>query len=194
MRISGGLARGIPLRTPRGVDLRPAMDRLRQGVFSSLGERVKGARFADLFAGTGSYGLEALSRGAAGGVFVESNRRAVPTLQENIRAVCRSAGVSEDAVRIHNMDALSWSTSGAERPDLVFIDPPFDDIPAVGEKLLSRLRDLVRDEPEPFVVFEMPGEVELHGEGWRLLKRIGSGRDQPTCCLYVLDGPRKRAV
>lgn len=187
MRISGGLARGIPLRTPRGVDLRPAMDRLRQGVFSSLGERVKGARFADLFAGTGSYGLEALSRGAAGGVFVESNRRAVATLQENIRAVCRSAGMSENAVRIHNMDARSWSASGAERPDLVFIDPPFDEISMLGAKLLRRLSDVVRDDAEALVIFEMPGEVEVESEGWRLLKRIGSGRDQPTCCFYVQD-------
>ena len=60
MRISGGRARGIPLKVPRGADVRPAMDKLRQGVFSSLGERVVGARFLDFFAGTGSYGLEAL--------------------------------------------------------------------------------------------------------------------------------------
>jgi 16S rRNA (guanine966-N2)-methyltransferase len=187
MRISGGRARGIPLRTPRGVEIRPAMDRLRQGVFSSLGSRVEGARFADLFAGTGSYGLEALSRGAAGGVFVEKNRRAIAALQENIAAVCRSAGCAENLVRIQQMDALAWTTSAADRPDLIFVDPPFAEIPAIAETLLRRLGGLVREGPDAIVVFEMPGELEVRCEGWRSVKRIGSGRGQPTCCLFVRD-------
>ena len=88
MRISGGLARGIPLLAPRGDAVRPATDSLRQAVFSSLGERVAGARFLDLFAGTGAYGLEAISRGAAGGVFVEKDARAAACVR---RSSCGSS-------------------------------------------------------------------------------------------------------
>ena len=65
MRITGGAARGIPLRAPKGPLTRPATDRMREAIFSRLGSRVSQARVADLYAGTGSYGLEALSRGAA---------------------------------------------------------------------------------------------------------------------------------
>jgi hypothetical protein len=69
MRISGGAARGAVLAVPKGDAVRPATDGMRQAVFSALGARLAGARFADLFAGSGGYGLEAWSRGAAGGVY-----------------------------------------------------------------------------------------------------------------------------
>src|SRR5580658_3909094 len=81
VRISGGLARGIELAVPRGGAVRPATDGMRQAVFSSLGSRVEGARFVDLFAGSGAYGLEALSRGASGGTFVERSARASSCLR-----------------------------------------------------------------------------------------------------------------
>src|SRR5882672_12911244 len=90
MRISGGVARGIPLAVPKGDAVRPATDGMRQAAFSSLGARVVGARFLDLFAGSGAYGLEALSRGAAGGVFVEQNAKAAACVRQNIAAVCKS--------------------------------------------------------------------------------------------------------
>ena len=92
MRISGGLARGIELSVPKGDAVRPATDGMRQAVFSSLGPRVAGARFVDLFAGSGAYGLEAFSRGASGGTFVEQNAKAAACLRKNIAAVCRSLG------------------------------------------------------------------------------------------------------
>src|SRR5438045_2769775 len=98
MRISGGLARGIPLEVPKGNAVRPATDGLRQAVFSSLAARVSGAWFADLFAGSGAYGLEAFSRGAAGGVFVEKNAKAAACLRKNITAVCKSAARDDDAL------------------------------------------------------------------------------------------------
>src|SRR6186713_1475308 len=90
MRISGGGARGITLAVPKGDAVRPATDGMRQSVFSSLGARVTGARFLDLFAGSGGYGLEALSRGAAGGVFVEQNARTAGFIRDNLTAVCKS--------------------------------------------------------------------------------------------------------
>jgi 16S rRNA (guanine966-N2)-methyltransferase len=186
MRISGGAARGIPLRVPRGADFRPAMDRLRQGVFSSLGARVEGARFLDFFAGTGSYGLEAFSRGAAGGVCIEQDRVAVAALRANLAAVCRSAGRHESDVVIANADARLW-TPPANNPgaDLIFCDPPFADIPQLDEMLFRRFAGFIERDPPGLLIFEMPGELELSSPGWRFLKRIGRGRGQPTCCLYA---------
>ena len=92
MRISGGAARGITLVVPKGDAVRPATDGMRQAAFSSLGALVTGAQFLDLFAGSGAYGLEALSRGAAGGVFVEKNAKAAACVRQNLAAVCKSLG------------------------------------------------------------------------------------------------------
>ena len=84
MRITGGLARGIPLILPKGDAVRPATDALRQAVFSSLAALVPGATCLDLFAGTGSYGLEALSRGASTCIFVDEHRQANAVIQQNL--------------------------------------------------------------------------------------------------------------
>ena len=92
MRISGGAARGIPLAVPKGDAVRPATDGMRQAVFSSLGARIVAARFWDLFAGSGAYGLEALSRGAAGGIFVERNPKAIACVKQNLGAISQSGG------------------------------------------------------------------------------------------------------
>ncbi|PWU06051.1 MAG: methyltransferase, partial [Verrucomicrobia bacterium] len=84
MKITGGLAKGIPIKSSTKSTLRPATDYLRQAIFSSLGNLVENASFLDLFAGTGAYGLEAWSRGASGGLFVEKDRLFIPILQSNI--------------------------------------------------------------------------------------------------------------
>src|SRR5579883_2769182 len=109
MRISGGVARGITLAVPRGDAVRPATDGMRQAVFSSLAHRIPGAWFLDLFAGSGAYGLEAVSRGAAGGYFVEKNRLAAECVRKNIEAVCKSAARSTDDLHVAQRDALDFS-------------------------------------------------------------------------------------
>lgn len=184
MRISGGVARGIPLLVPRGNAVRPATDGARQAVFSSLGARVAGARFADLFAGSGAYGLEAFSRGAEEGVFVEKSTKAVTCLRENIRAVCKSVGRSEERLRITLGDVLTWAPEGDWSPDLVFIDPPYEIITEVGLPLFEHLTPLLSTEPDPLVIFEMPGELTLAPPGWQCVKRLGKGVRQPTVAIY----------
>src|SRR4029450_2637430 len=113
MRISGGVARGIPLVAPKGDAVRPATDGMRQAVFSSLGTRGEGAWFLDLFAGSGAYGLEALSRGARGGVFIEQNPRAVSCVRQNIAAVCKSLGRPTAEVSIVTGDARNGPLGNA---------------------------------------------------------------------------------
>jgi len=185
MRISGGIARGIPLVAPKGDAVRPATDGMRQAVFSSLGVRVPGARFLDLFAGSGAYGLEALSRGAVGGVFVEKNAKAAACVRQNIAAVCKSIGRADgEGLTLLQADALSVPLDGDAVPDLVFVDPPYEIIPTVAPGLFVRLAELLAGKPEALVVFETPGEIELAPPGWTLRKRLGKGKGQPTVSFF----------
>lgn len=186
MRISGGRARGIPLETPRGDAVRPATDGMRQSVFSCLGERVAGARFLDLFAGSGAYGLEALSRGAAGGVFVEQNAKALACLRKNAAAVAKSAGVPADVVSCVQADARTVPWPAGDAPDLIFIDPPYDLIAELAPGLFARLAGLLAAKPDALVVFEYPGELELAPPGWELRRRLGKGARQPTVGFFRL--------
>jgi len=185
MRISGGAARGIPLSVPKGDAVRPATDGMRQAVFSSLGGRVAGAWFLDLFAGSGAYGLEALSRGAAGGGFVEQNAKAVACVRRNIAAVTKSVGCGEENLSVVQADARTVPVAGGQVPDLVFIDPPYEMIASVAPGLFSRLTEILAGKPDAVVVFEYPGELDLAPAGWVLRKRLGKGARQPTVGFFV---------
>jgi 16S rRNA (guanine966-N2)-methyltransferase len=158
---------------------------MRQAVFSSLGARVSGARFFDLFAGSGAYGLEALSRGAAGGVFVDKNAKAVACLRANLAAVCKSLGRAErDAAVILPVDMLNAPLAAQPAPDLVFVDPPYAIIEKVAPALFAQLTELLKTKDDPVIVFEMPGELTLAPPGWACVKRLGKGAHQPTVCFF----------
>ena len=119
MRIVAGQAKGTRL-APVPAGTRPMSDRAREGLFSSLGTRVQDARVLDLFAGTGSIGLEALSRGAAGAVFVDSAPAAARAIADNLR---RTKFQKLGSVR--RQEVLRALRSGRDRYDLVFLDPPY---------------------------------------------------------------------
>ena len=184
MRISGGAARGIPLVAPKGGAVRPATDGLRQAVFSSLGARVAGARFLDLFAGSGAYGLEALSRGAASGAFVEKNSRAVACLRRNLTAVCKCLGRDERDFKVLQLDAAAVPDAGAEAPDLVFVDPPYELIGQVAGPIFSRLAAHLASRPDALVIFEVPGDLQLDPPGWTCVKRLGRRAHQPNVAVF----------
>jgi 16S rRNA (guanine966-N2)-methyltransferase len=193
MRISGGVARGIRLEVPKGDKVRPATDGLRQGVFSSLAAVIPGAYFLDLFAGSGAYGLEALSRGASGGAFVEQNPKAAACIRRNISVVCKSLG--REAGRDRELPVLQADARHAPTgmmavvPDLVFVDPPYDHIAELAPGLFGRLAVLLAPKPDAIVVFEMPGELDLAPEGWVLVKRLGKGARQPTVAFFRQQPP-----
>ncbi len=124
IRITGGRWRGLRLRVPpRGT--RPTSDLLRQGVFSSLGEAVVGARILDLFAGSGAYGIEALSRGAATACWVENDRGACATLRANLRTLAPSGQwpVGWTVIRADATQPARYLHAGPF--DLIFADPPY---------------------------------------------------------------------
>jgi len=188
VRISGGLARGIELAVPRGNAVRPATDGMRQAVFSSLGARVVGARFVDLFAGSGAYGLEAYSRGASGGTFVERNAKAADCLRKNIAAVCRSLGRGDDDLLAVEADALSLPAGAGAPPDIIFFDPPYAALAEVAPVLFGKLAGALGPGWTGLVLVEMPGEDSLAPEGWVCFKRLGRGARQPSVAFFRLAG------
>ena len=169
MRIIAGRAGGIHLDVPKS-EIRPTMDRVKAAIFSSLGERVLGARVLDLFAGTGALGLEALSRGAASAMFVESDRRAVAAIERNFVKTSLAG-------RIRSQDVFDFLThaSTAETYDLIFADPPYDksDLGDSFTKLLlrnDRLPTRLTNEGL-FVLEKRPGERLPTTDLWELVRQ-----------------------
>ncbi len=125
MRVIAGSAGGIPLKAPQG-DTRPTTDRVREALFSTLGDSVKDARVLDLFAGSGALGIEALSRGAASALFVEQHRAAAGVLRGNLHKTRLAGGA------IRQMDvfrALTDLARAGQVFDLIFADPPYTHSP-----------------------------------------------------------------
>jgi 16S rRNA (guanine966-N2)-methyltransferase len=123
-RIIGGEGKGRRLKAPRGLDTRPTAARVRQTLFDILAARLPGCRFLDAFAGSGAVGLEALSRGAALVVFVESAAGAVAALRANADALARAGG----NVRVLRQDAraaLAALADAGESFDVIYVDPPY---------------------------------------------------------------------
>lgn len=136
MRVISGSAGGIPISVPERV-ARPTMDKVRGAVFSSLGDAVPGARVLDLFAGSGSLGIEALSRGAESAVFVDTERQSADCILRNLRK-CRLTAAS-----VQTMDVFRFLKTYAHPAsyDLIFADPPYrklaDDTDFAGPLLAS---------------------------------------------------------
>ncbi|MDX2226204.1 MAG: RsmD family RNA methyltransferase [Verrucomicrobiae bacterium] len=133
MRIIAGSAGGVPLFAPKDLSVRPAADRTRAALFSALGDRVPGAKVLDLFAGTGSIGLEAISRGAASCVFVEKHKMSVKLLERNM-AKTRLTG---PIMAVDAIFALGQLVARGERFDIVVADPPFWKETDVSQNILS---------------------------------------------------------
>jgi 16S rRNA (guanine(966)-N(2))-methyltransferase RsmD len=121
MRVIAGSYRGRTLKAPPGDGTRPTSDRVREALFSILGDRTRDARVLDLFAGSGALGLEALSRGALQVTFVDDDPKAIAAVKANLSAVKAVAEVRRgDALRF-----LSAAPASRAQYDLVFLDPPY---------------------------------------------------------------------
>lgn len=121
MRVITGSARGRKLNTLPGLDVRPTTDQVKEAIFSTIQFEVEGALFLDLFAGSGQMGIEALSRGARFCVFVDSSRQAQEVVRQNLAAT----GLAQNA-RLAPMESLSFLSTAAERFDIAFLDPPYN--------------------------------------------------------------------
>ena len=143
------------------------MDRVKAAIFSSLGQRVVGARVLDLFAGAGGLGIEALSRGAASALFVESNREAIPVIERNLATASFTANV-----RRH--DVFEFLRHARGEFDIIFADPPYERT-ATDESftnLLLNNRSILRllTANGVFVLEKRPGEPLSLPDNWSLLR------------------------
>jgi 16S rRNA (guanine966-N2)-methyltransferase len=157
MRIVAGSAGGRHLKTFEHDDVRPTKDRVREAIFNSLGSygEIDGRRFADLFAGSGALGLEALSRGAAHCLFVERDRRVADVVADNIDQL----GFADRAV-LRKADAAAVVES-IEPVDVALLDPPYE---------FDGWDQLLGAVPARVVVIESDRVVDPGG-GWRILKQ-----------------------
>jgi 16S rRNA (guanine966-N2)-methyltransferase len=137
LRVVAGAFKGRPLRAPRGVRTRPTADRVREALFSILGD-VSGARVLDLYSGSGALGIEALSRGAGSATFVDKDPRAIAAVKLNLEAVG-----AEGEVR--RRDALRFLGAAEGTYDLVLIDPPYDSAARIAGPLAERLPAVLAD-------------------------------------------------
>lgn len=136
MRIITGSARGIRLETLTGEETRPTLERVKEAVFSSIQFEIEGRRFLDLFSGSGQMALEALSRGAALAVMVDSSPEAIAVMKTNAKKAKLF-----DRCRIVNYQYETYlrGAAGKEQFDLIYLDPPFD-----GDPMREVLRKLDR--------------------------------------------------
>ena len=168
MRVISGTARGKPLQSPP-TDLRPTMDRVKAAIFSSLFGSITGARVLDLFAGTGSLGIEALSRGSASAVFVEKNAESCKWIEKNLVRT-QLQGRIQQADVFSFLDRLNMP--GAF--DLIFADPPYVKAPGdrdFDSELLAS-DSLVRAlAPKGiFILEKMPGKKLPPHPSWEITR------------------------
>src|SRR5215217_6057718 len=142
MRVIAGELKGQRLVAPRGWKVRPTSDRVREAIFSALGERVVGARVADLYCGTGALAIEALSRGATAAVLVDQDTRPALGNVQRLGLADRAELVRADVGRwLHQVS----SSSAAGKFDLVFVDAPYRLADRVAKDLNNHLPELLAE-------------------------------------------------
>lgn len=166
MRITGGTLGGRQIKVPK-TGVRPTQDRVRAALFSILVSRIPGCRFVDLFAGSGSVGLEAWSRGAEFVCWVESDRRVRMILESNVNELCDSRAT------IMGVDSIHFLKKKLVDPgfDIIFCDPPYDKIGHRGmqDVLLDAARGGVLRPGGLLIVEQDAGERLAPHEGWGLV-------------------------
>ena len=181
MRITGGKAARRILKTPKGLDVRPTPDLVKQAVFNSLGERVVGARVLELFAGTGALSFESLSRGALSAVCIEKSERHAAVLRQNYE----TSGLPALALQVRVQDvftALAQFVDAKTDFDLVLADPPYGE-KNVGRRSTSLAQKLLDDSNLPCVLsangFFVLGHTKRDtleiSPGWREIKLLKHG-------------------
>jgi 16S rRNA (guanine966-N2)-methyltransferase len=176
VRVVAGELRGRRIVAPAGSTTRPTTDKVREAVFNALGslDLVVGAGVADLYAGSGAMGIEALSRGAARCTFVERDRDALRALRTNIDALELA-----DRARVTGGDVMA--VAAALDADLVFVDPPYDF--TAWDRLLAMVR-------APFLVAESGAALDdavVTGAGWEVTRAKRYGRTWVTFMRPAVD-------
>jgi 16S rRNA (guanine966-N2)-methyltransferase len=169
VRIVAGSRKGARIFAPQGLDTRPTGDRVREAVFNLVGP-VDGASVLDLYAGSGAMGLEALSRGAASAVFVESDREACRTIQRNLDKL------GLDGAEIACREALRFLAAERRRFDLILVDPPYEMVESVAVRLALYLPGVLAENGLVALESSARAEPELPPLELRTSRRYGAAR------------------
>jgi len=171
LRVTAGTLRGLKLAVPDERAVRPALEMTRQAIFNILGQDFDGLRVADLFAGSGIMGIEAMSRGAAAAVFVERDRAGAACIRKNLEKARLT-----DAAEVIASDVFHPARylDAAAPFDLVFIDPPFDTMRnSDGQRRMNSLLSALFDSPAiaqaADVVLRLPEKCDFRVEDPRIL-------------------------
>ena len=141
MRVITGTARGMTLRSPKGMQTRPTLDQVKEAIFSAIQFETEGRRVLDLFAGSGQLGIEALSRGAKSAVFTDRQPQAISVIRENLD----KTGLAEKA-RVIRTDFVTFLTNCTEKFDIILLDPPYEEnFLEITLKLISEIDILSND-------------------------------------------------
>ena len=154
MRVISGKLKGISLKTPNGMLTRPTADRVKEAMFSIIQFDLPGAKVLDLFGGTGQLGIEAISRGAASAVFVDTQDAACKLIKENLV----KTKLTEQA-RVIKSDYLSYLRSTTEKFDIILLDPPYAEV--FLENALKTITEIDILQSNGIIVTERPLEKEL---------------------------------
>lgn len=167
MRVIAGKARGHPLIAPDGLNTRPIPDMIKEALFSSWQMKLAGSHFLDLFAGSGSMGIEAMSRGAEKTVFVEKDHKAVEVIKKNLSSCKFTDGyiIYKDDV-FHRIEYLK--TEG-EQFDIIYLDPPFT-VDNIFLPVTEALSDGKLLRGDGIIVIRTRKEKEMPGKIGRLAK------------------------
>jgi len=172
LRVIAGQAGSVPLKVPQGGDVRPTTDAMRETLFASLGPDVRGGRFADLYAGSGAVGIEALSRGAAWAVFIEISRSCV----EVIRANLENTGLDDRGIVVRRRLPQAWGEIAASHGlfDMVFVGAPYEcpDLVKLAQRLVTQREGVAapgiaifqHNRSEPLLPYIAPDKVKQFGQ------------------------------
>lgn len=150
-RVVSGNAGGISLDSPKGLKTRPTADKVKEAVFSSLANQIYGARFLDIFAGTGQIGIEALSRGAKCSVFIDQSKESVQFIGQNLKKTHLEQNAT---VIMADARAGVLRLNGMEPFDIVYMDPPFESAISSFKSIASLLLQKQVLSPNALVILE----------------------------------------
>jgi len=155
MRVISGTARGTALFPPHGDKTRPTSDFVKENLFNIMMDDVRGAKFLDLFAGSGAVGIEALSRGAVSATFVDISQKCIDLTKRNLE----KTRLKDKAIVIKGDVAATIKKLANQKFDIIFLDPPYDE--NLARKALRQIceQDILED--AGYIILEMDRNADM---------------------------------
>ena len=164
MRVIAGKCRSLQLKTPKGLNTRPTLDRIKETLFNIIQSDIPGAVVADIFAGSGALGIEALSRGASLSYFIDNDPEALKCIEENLaftKLISSSVILKGDV--FSNLDRIN-----ADHLDVIFIDPPYEK--GYEDKLFEKIRMMDNVDKDTLIILESAIDKDFCFDGFDIIR------------------------